>query len=203
LTEATKKNIDPYEALAKVLDNIPNGFPATNDGAHLKILKWIYEPEEAELASKLKLSGETLEKLSKRLKIPEDDLLTKLETMKSKGQIHIRNSKKGNKYGIFPFVIGIYEDQVHRMDEEFSQLFENYIKQIRGDTIFSVNPPIQRVVPVNRVIKTELLVHPYSEAEQMIRNAKSWGVRECICKKQKDLISVFSFFKKKEQILRE
>jgi len=188
LTEAVKKQKDSYEALAKALDNIPNGFPATEDGTHLKLLQWIYEPDEAELASKMKLSGETIEKLSKRLKIPEDELTSKLKTMKSKGQIYISSSRKGKKYGLFPFVIGIYEDQIHRMDEEFAQLFENYIQQIRGETLFSIKPPIQRVVPVNRVIKTELNVHPYGQAELMIKNSKSWGIRECICKKQKNLI---------------
>ena len=184
-----KENQTPYEKLSAVLDSIPNGFPEIEDGTHLKILEWIYTPEEAEFASKMKLKGETAGKISKRLKIPLDKLLPLLERMDSKGQILVRTSRKGEKkYGIFPFVVGIYEDQLHRMDEEFAQLFEDYIQKSKGEILFTKKPAIQRIVPVNRVIKTELEIHPYNKAEQMIRNSKSWGIRECICKKQQELI---------------
>lgn len=177
-----------YVKLSKALNRIPIGFPEIEDRSHLRILEWIFEPDEAELASKMKLIGETVEKMSKRLKIPFNDLRAKLEIMEEKGQILARNTKKGKKYGIYPFVVGIYEDQIHRMDEEFAQLFKEYIQKSKRDIIFTNKPPIQRIVPVNRVIKTELEIHPYNQAEQMIRSARSWGLRECICKKQKGLI---------------
>ena len=64
--KASTKRRDPYHKLSKVLNRIPNGFPMTKDGTHIRLLQWIFEPEEAELASKMKLSGETIEKISKR-----------------------------------------------------------------------------------------------------------------------------------------
>ncbi|MCE7742752.1 MAG: hypothetical protein GOP50_09885 [Candidatus Heimdallarchaeota archaeon] len=189
MTQAKKKKIDPYEQLTKVFNTIPQGFPTIEDGTHLRLLEWIYEPDEAELASKLKLSGETVVKMSKRLKIPEDELAEKLELMESKGQIRVTRSSKGEiKYGLLPFVVGVYEEQIHRMDPEFAQLFEEYIQKCKGTILFSKKPAITRVVPVNSVIKTELEIHPYSQAEQMILNAKSWGIRDCICKVQQDMI---------------
>ena len=188
MTKAFTKRRDAYHKLTKTLNRIPNGFPTTKDGTHIRVLQWIFEPDEAELASKMKLSGETIEKMSKRLKIPEDELAAKLKIMREKGQILIRRSKGKEKYGLLPFVIGIYEEQIHRMDSEFAHLFEEYVQKTRGDILFTSNPPIQRVVPVNKVIKTELEIHPYDKAENMVRQAKSWGIRECICKKQKDFL---------------
>ena len=61
-------NIKPYEALSETLNKIPNGFPRFKDGIHLKILKWIFTPEEAELASRMRLKGETADEIFKRLK---------------------------------------------------------------------------------------------------------------------------------------
>jgi len=137
LTKAVKKQISPYEKLSKVLNTIPNGFPEVEDGSHLRVLEWIYEPEEAELASKLKVTAESVEKMAKRLKIPEYELGTKLERMESKGQLRVSRSGDTKKYGLLPFVVGIYEEQIHRMDTEFAELFEDYIQKCQGKVIFS------------------------------------------------------------------
>ncbi|NHK32620.1 MAG: hypothetical protein FK730_14800 [Asgard group archaeon] len=74
------------------------------------------------------------------------------------------------------------------MDVEFAEIFEEYVQKTRGEVLFTNNPPIQRVVPVQRVIKTELVIHPHSRAEEMVKKAKSWEVRECICRKQQELV---------------
>jgi hypothetical protein len=36
-----------YSNLAKVLDTLPNGFPATDSGVELKLLKRIFRPAES------------------------------------------------------------------------------------------------------------------------------------------------------------
>jgi hypothetical protein len=40
---------DVYYELAKVLDTLPNGFPSTEDGLEIILLKKIFRPEDAEL----------------------------------------------------------------------------------------------------------------------------------------------------------
>ena len=185
----TVPEMNPYEKLAATLDKIPNGFPAVEDGTHLKILEWIFTPEEAELASKLKLRGETLDEIAGRLKIPKKKLNQLLTTMVSKGQISSWTSKSagGKKYGLLPFAVGIFEEQVNRMDKEFAQLLEKYFEQ-GFKKVTAIEPVIFKVIPVNQSIRGELEIHPYEQAEQLLENAASWGVRECICKKQKSLL---------------
>jgi len=181
--------MNPYEKLAKVLDTIPNGFPAVEDGSHLRVLEWIFTPEEADLASQLKLTGETLDELSERFNRPKDELGELLETMHSKGQINTWYSKgaKAQKYGLLPFAVGIYEEQLGRMDEEFARRFEDYFSQGFGK-ITHTEPSVFKVVPVNQSLSTELEIHPYEKAELMLESAQSWGVRECICKEQQGLL---------------
>ncbi|MCK5184878.1 MAG: 4Fe-4S ferredoxin, partial [Candidatus Heimdallarchaeota archaeon] len=148
MAKATEIQMNPYEKLSQTLDTIPNGFMTLEDGTHLRMLEWIYEPWEADLASKLKLAGETLRRMARRLRMSRKDLAKKLSIMEKKGQLHIIRKKRGIKYGLLPFVIGLYEEQIHRMDAEFAQLFENYVQKTRGELLFTSEPPIQRVVPV-------------------------------------------------------
>ncbi len=115
---------DAYQRLAEVLDKIPNSYARVEDGTHLKILRWIFTPEEADLASRMKLRGETLEEMADRLKLNTEGMESKLETMHEKGQIRAWNSSTGRRYALIPFAVGIYEEQLGRMDKEFAQLAE-------------------------------------------------------------------------------
>ncbi|MFW9871290.1 MAG: ATP-binding protein, partial [Candidatus Thorarchaeota archaeon] len=183
--------MNPYEKLAAVLDTIPNGFPPTDDGSHLRVLEWIFTPEEAELASQLKLSGETVDEISTRLNSPKEELEERLDLMHEKGQINSWMSKSAGarKYGLLPFAVGIYEEQLNRMDEEFAQILEQYFENDNGfRKIVATRPVIFQVIPVNQSVSTELEIHSLEKAEELIESSASWGVRECICRKQKDLI---------------
>lgn len=179
---------NPYEELALVLDKIPNAFPAAEDGTHLRILEWIFTPEEAELASKLKMKGETAEEIARRLNLDKEDVKERLEIMDSKGQIIAFYSNEGKKYALMEWIVGIYEAQLYRMDKEFAKLVEDYFQKTKFGGLMTSKPSVHRVIPVNKVIKTEIEIHPFEEVERFIEEAKSWGVRDCICKVQKRLI---------------
>ncbi|MFW9795855.1 MAG: DUF362 domain-containing protein [Candidatus Thorarchaeota archaeon] len=183
--------MNPYEKLAQVLDTIPNGYPPADDGSHLKVLEWIFTPEEAALAGQLKLSGESLDEISTRLNRPKDELEKLLDVMIEKGQINSWMSKSAGarKYGLMPFAVGIYEEQLNRMDAEFAQILEQYFQNETGfKRVVATEPVIFQVVPVNQAVTTELEIHNFQQAEQLIESAASWGVRDCICRKQKSLI---------------
>ena len=50
---------DIYRRLAGVLDTLPNGFPATDNGVEIDLLKKIFTPEQADLFCDLRLEFET------------------------------------------------------------------------------------------------------------------------------------------------
>ncbi|MCY3412463.1 MAG: hypothetical protein INQ03_12570 [Candidatus Heimdallarchaeota archaeon] len=178
-----------YHKLAKVLNKIPQGFNLTDDDTHIRVLKWIFTEEEARIAAQMKLRGETAEVMAKRLKLEVDYLAPLLETMHERGEIRQYKKQDGNhKYGLMPFVVGIYEEQIDRLDAEFAKLLEEYFAKTRYTDLFATKPEIFRVVPVNRVIEPELEIYPYQQAEAIVNNAKSWGVRDCICKKERELL---------------
>ena len=56
---------DVYHQLARVLDTLPNGFPATESGIEIKLLKKIFRPQDAELFCDLRLNWETAQQIAR------------------------------------------------------------------------------------------------------------------------------------------
>jgi ferredoxin len=179
-----------WHDLAAVLDKIPNSYSPVDGDVHIKVLQWIFSEEEASLASKMKLMGETIDELHARIEYSgtPKELENLLETMAKKGQIRAWRSSTGRRYCLIPFVVGVYEEQLNRLDREGAELIEELFVKGKGGEFFSTEPAIMKVVPINRSIQAELEVYPYETAEEMIESSQSWGIRECICKKQQALL---------------
>jgi Na+-translocating ferredoxin:NAD+ oxidoreductase subunit B len=142
---------EAYKSLAKRLDTLPNGFPPTADGVELRILAKLFSPEEASLASQLRLTLETSEKISERIGYEFEHTNKILKSMARRGLINAGRVEEGLGFGLLPFVVGIYEMQVGSLDKEFALLFDSYYKQVFASTI-DVQPTYHRVIPVNQSV---------------------------------------------------
>ena len=180
-------SLDVYRRLAKRLDAIPNGFPATESGAELRLLAKIFAPEEAALASIMRLSREPADVIADRAGTEPKATFRTLKTMVRKGQI--RAGRKGGElaFGLLPFVVGFYEEQLPRMDRELAQLFEDYFQEVRGSFV-DYEPSIHRVLPVEEAIPAGIEIYPFERATELLESAKAWGVRDCICRVQRSLL---------------
>jgi len=179
--------LEAYKKLAERLDALPNGFPPTEDGAELRLLAKLFTPEEAELTSQLRMTREVPEQVAARLGRDKTEIRQLLKGMARKGLITAGRTEGGLGYGLMPFVVGIYEMQIGNMDKELATLFEDYYNQSFVD-VLKIRPHVHRVVPVNESIKVDLEVHPYESAADLVNNAQAWGVQDCICRVQKQLI---------------
>jgi ferredoxin len=108
--------------------------------------------------------------------------------MVRKGLIRVKKGAGQLMFGLMPFVVGIYEEQLPRMDAELAALFEQYIQETHGGSIVQAGPSVHRVIPVEEAIPIEIEVFPYERASELIEGAKAWGVRDCICRVQQRLI---------------
>ena len=59
--------------------------------------------------------------------------------MARRGLIKAGRVEGGLGYGLMPFVVGIYEMQVERLDADLAQLFEDYYRRSFGQML-SVRP---------------------------------------------------------------
>lgn len=172
---------DPYKRLAERLDNLPNGYPPTDDGSELRLLEALFSPDEAELASQLRLKLETAQEIAERLGLDYGSTRELLKSMARKGLIKAGKAEGGFGYGLLPFVVGIYENQIGGFNQELAQLFEAYYQK-SFTHMLSVQPAFHRVVPVGESIKMNMQVAPYESAAGVIEAAQSWGVMDCICR---------------------
>ncbi|MGD2157785.1 MAG: 4Fe-4S binding protein [Anaerolineales bacterium] len=178
---------DPYQTLAERLDALPNGFPPTESGVEQRLLAKIFSPEEATLASQLRLTLETPEQIAVRLSEDSKILKRRLKSMTRRGLIRAGKTDSGLGYGLLPFVVGIYEMQLERMDVELALLFEEYFQQTFNQFL-QVKPSVHRVIPVNESVRMDMEVQPFENAVDIISSAQAWGVMDCICRRQKSLI---------------
>ncbi len=176
--------MDPiYRRLARRLDEFPHGFPATENGVELRILAHIFSPDDAALALRLKMVPESAAAIARRLRRPVGDMLATLDRMADAGQIFSFVMRGKRRYMLAPFVVGIYEFQLPRMDAELAAMFEEYAPVLLR-TLGGSAPALARVVPVNRTIDASARVLRHENVRELIRKARSFSVAECICRKE-------------------
>jgi electron transport complex protein RnfB len=178
----------PYRRLARSLDALPNRFPPAEDESDLRLLAKIFTPEEADLAADLLPEIESPAQISARLQRSPQEIIPLLKQMSQKGLISVgKNAEDRLGFGLMPFVVGIYEAQIERLDAEMARLFEDYYKKAFTRAL-QVKPQVHRVVPVGESIKNDLEVQPFESVTHLIDQAQSWGVMNCICRLQKALV---------------
>jgi Na+-translocating ferredoxin:NAD+ oxidoreductase subunit B len=175
---------DVYAQLAKKLDQLPNGFPSTSSGVEIKILRKIFSPDEAEMALKIRPIPETADSIAQRLGKSVDEMQAILDDMVNKGQIGSSKMFDSQLYMAVPFVVGIYEFQLPRIDKELSDLFEEYAPSLLG-TLGNYAPALMRVVPINVDLKGQQTVLVYEDVKKMLAKAKAIQVVDCICVKER------------------
>ncbi|HDQ73339.1 MAG TPA: 4Fe-4S ferredoxin [Chloroflexi bacterium] len=179
---------DVYRKLAQRLDAIPNGFPATKSGVELRLLAKMFTPEEARLASVMKLTREPAADIAARAGVDERTARRTLKQMVRDGLIRLKRGEHQLLFGLMPFAVGFYEEQLPRMDAEMAALVEQYLQETRGAGIARPEPAIHRVIPVAEAIPAGLEIAPYEHAVNLVEQAKAWGVRDCICRVQQALL---------------
>lgn len=176
-----------YHLLARRLDALPNRFPATQSGVELRLLRKLFSPEEALLAGVMDLEPATAAAIATRAGVDPRQTRNSLKTMAAKGLIDIRRGEGEFGFALKPFVVGFYESQLPQMDDEMAALFEQYFRETRGGVLREA-PALHRVIPVEQAIPFKVEIHPYERASALLEGARSWGVRNCICRVQQKLV---------------
>jgi electron transport complex protein RnfB len=176
-----------YQTLREHLDSLPGGFAPAKDSTDIQLLKKLFTPEEAMLAVNMSLTREDADTIALRVKLPKNVVKDRLESMAEKGLIFSVEEEGRILYQNAPWVIGIYEFQVNRLDDTFlSSMYDYYAKQVsvsRPETI-----PQMRTIPVNQAIDTRLYVLPYEKVNEIIDAHTKYGVAPCICRTKERML---------------
>lgn len=177
-----------FRQLREQLDQYSVGFPATESGVEIKILKTLFTEEEGWMYLHMSLMLETPESVAGRLKLDSQQVANRLDGMAEKGLLF--RVRKGDevKYGAAPFVVGIYEFQLKTMDAGLARLFEDYFEEAFTEQGARQVVPM-RTIPVNKSIGVSWKVAPYEDAREIIKSKKDrLAVANCICRVQQGLL---------------
>jgi NAD-dependent dihydropyrimidine dehydrogenase PreA subunit len=72
-------NQNVYVRLQEFLDELPGGFPSTDSGVEIKILKMLFTPEEARLTLNLREGPEEVSAIAKRAGMDQSEAAEMLE----------------------------------------------------------------------------------------------------------------------------
>jgi electron transport complex protein RnfB len=175
-----------YHKLAKHLDKFPSGFPPTQDGLEIKILKRLFTPEQANLALHLNLIAEPVPVIARRAGLSETEAGIMLEEMAAKGLIYdLHQPGKPVQYMGYHFIVGIWEFQVNRLNMELIKDVDEYIARDLFDPQLWKETPQLRTIPVGESIPNPAEILPYEQAELLIQGHEKFAVADCICRKEK------------------
>ena len=191
-----QENIDYYRELQKHLDKMPVGYPATESGIEIKILKHLFTHEQAKIALKLKFLADPLRKIHRGLKksgFSLEELERKLDDMYFKGLINrgIVKEEEGEVkyYASAPLAVGMYEYQLNSLTPEFYKDVHLYLHEAFFDEYNSSGVPQLRVIPLDQSVNYEQSIAQYDDLKMVIDNiGEPIAVMECICRKGADLI---------------
>ena len=187
---------DPYRKLQQRLDQLPIGYPATESGVEIRILKHLFTPKEAEIAIELSLAPEPIKTILSRLKhspLTASALGEHLDNMAKKGAISHHNKRDGTVlYSIALLAIGMFEYQVNKMTKEFYSDFKQYLEEAFTEEILSnsLNSHSQlRTIPTEGSIAPDLPIATYDHIRHLIDDFSGpIGVTNCVCKQGADLL---------------
>ncbi len=188
-----EKDEQAYIKLQHHLDRQAVGFPATKSGSEIRILKHIFTPEEAEIATCLTYKFEPLETVFERaghlVESPEK-LSELLEGIEEKGGIESKTKGGKRLYCNAPLVVGMYEYQLGKLTPEFIKDFDEYTSDRKfGVEFLSTKLPQMRTIPIAKSIQPQHNVSTFDEVAVLMQQAEApFAILECICRQKKTLL---------------
>lgn len=181
-----------YHDLQVHLDRMPIGFPATNSGVEIQILKHLFTPDEARIALELSMLFEPIKKIYHRLAktgITLDVLKEKLDIMAKKGSIMFAERKGIRKYSNALPVIGMYEFQVDSLTKDFVSNFEEYAEEQFFDELYRTGIGQLRTIPIEKAVIPEHPIATFDDIKALALKApKPIAVANCICRQEQDIL---------------
>jgi len=173
---------DVYEKLRKRLDDMGPGFPATQSGVEIRILKRLFTEADAEMFLALSPMLEAPESIAARLNRPVEPIARHIEDMATRGLLFRQRKSDATRYAAVPFIVGIFEYQLNAVDKTLAKDMEVYHQEALLKSLHGYSTPLMRTIPINRELVTEWPIAPYEDVMKIFDNQKKIAVAPCICR---------------------
>jgi electron transport complex protein RnfB len=178
-----------YDRLADALNRLPNRFPRTASGVEIAILKKIFTPEEARIASQMGREREPYDVVADRIGLEPETAKHMLTKMAQKGIVRSDVQEDKPRFRLNQWLVGLYEQYgLSHVDHEFFHLVEAYFAEGGLAGIMRPQPAIHRVLPAQHAVKSDWIL-PYDDVKAILERQTTFTVRPCICRVQQDQIN--------------
>jgi len=171
---------DVYHRLRERMDELSTGYPKTESGVEIRILKKLFTEKEADLFYQLSPIGETAEDVAKRLGREMEQTAELLNRMTQKGQLSMYKQDETEMFATMPYLPGIFESVV--IDRELAVNMDEYYDTALDRTLYSVNTPLFRTIPINKEFVPEWPISPYDDALEILKSHNVFAVNPCSCR---------------------
>ena len=120
-----------YYRLRDQLDQYSFGFPSTESGIELKILKKLFTEEEAGIFLSLTPQLQTPEEVARCIDRNIDEVAVLLDQMAEKGLLFRLRKEKFSRYGAPAFVAGIFEFQLPKTTSISVKIYDVLGREVR------------------------------------------------------------------------
>lgn len=179
---------DVYARLQQRLDDLAVGFPRAADGTETRLLKRLFNEEEAALFLEMTPMLESADSVAQRTGADPERIAALLEQMARKGLLFRRRTEQGARYAAVPYVVGLFEFQVGRMDREFAADHEAYFQSTYHKVIQGFQTPVLRTIPIRRTLVPDTPVAPYEDVLAIIDAQQRIAVSPCVCRTTRKLV---------------
>ncbi|UCD57794.1 MAG: 4Fe-4S binding protein [Candidatus Hydrogenedentota bacterium] len=179
---------DIFRTLQERLDKYSLGFPATESGIEIKILKELFSDEDAAMFLELTPEPESPESIASRIDRHVGEAEAQLEDMTKRGLLFRLREGDSYMYCAIPFVHGVFEFQVMRLGRKLSEMMEQYLAEKFEHSLVEGMDAFIRTIPVQYAIDPKQEIASYEDVCEILRSTDTIVLTECACRKQRHVI---------------
>ncbi|MDJ0764107.1 MAG: 4Fe-4S dicluster domain-containing protein [Myxococcota bacterium] len=179
---------DIYRCLQEQLDQYSMGFPRTESGIEIEILRSLFSEVDAAMFTQMTPLLETPEAVAARLDRPEDEVAQQLDDMANRGLLFRLRKADAVKYGAIAFVHGIFEFQISSLDKGLAKKVVQYFDDTFGEALRVNGDLFLRTIPVQESIEPTQRVASYDDAIAILKSQKKIVITDCICRVKADMV---------------
>ena len=188
--------IDSYQ---KLIERYKRTVLSPPDSETLRsIIEYHITPEEADFLVRLSYSPSTPRKISRKLGIPIDDLMEKLDKFAEKGLVFRKKGETPNKnlYALSDMFFVFYrmpwwagkKDDYHR---DLAPLVNQYYIDHLAEELTGYPTQGLRSVPVNQTVEDPRTIVPYDDIVKLMDDMEYYSVSHCACRQRHNLDPAF------------
>jgi Na+-translocating ferredoxin:NAD+ oxidoreductase subunit B len=194
-------NSAPYVKLIDAMNARSMTLPSVPCDEFFALVRELFTPEEAEIASAMPVGYSSIEQVAGRLPgISAAELAPKLETMADRSLVAMRKVNGKDLYELLPFIPGITElvfisGLVDQRSRNVLKLLTEYIEAL--EKMAASAPPsaaapsdLTRKISVEEEVTHRSAVVPLKEICELLMNTEYIGAGICVCRRQGDIQNV-------------